>query len=271
MTKQRKKLGLALGCGGVRGLAHLGVLKVFREEGISIDYISGASMGAIIGAVYALGCDLDEIEKDSLNFNKRKAFSQFVDFGLKNKSIIKGDKIFKFVNRYIQDASFSDTKIPLWVMTTDLLTGEEVILKEGEILPALRASSCLPGIFPVSQIGDRYLVDGGVSNPTPIDVLEDMGADISIGVDLIMKMPRGNADHNFSIVNTLIQSYEIVRTQAVKFKIHKTKEDYSLIIKPKIVGITDTFNFDDIAAFIKAGEDETRKHIPKIKKMLKIE
>lgn len=269
MKKHKYKVGLALGCGGVRGLAHLGVLKVFQEEGIEIDYISGASMGAIVGAVYALGCNLEEIEQDVLSFNKRKAAAKFVDFGLKNKSIVKGDKIFHYLNRYIKDADFKDTKIPFWVLATDLLTGEEVILKEGPILPALRASSCVPGIFPVVEIDNHYLVDGGVSNPTPFDVLEDMGANILIGVDLVMKRPSESEEHSFGIVSAMVQSYEIIRTQAVKFKIHKTSRDV-ILIKPKIRGVADSFNFNDIPLFIKAGEEAARRSLPEIQERLRI-
>lgn len=259
------KIGLALGGGGARGLAHLGVLKVLEKEKIKIDYICGVSMGAFIAACYALGLNLNALEKEVVKTTKRKAIKELLDLNGFKVSILKGKKTEKYIKKYLGDYNFSDSKIPLIIVATDLANGDEILLKEGNISQSVLASLSVPGIFPPVKINDRYLVDGGVVNCTPVDVVEKMGADLVIGVDLIMK--RNIKLDKPGLVTTLIQSYEIIRTHGIKHKIDSVKKK-SIIIKPKLKGTIDSFKFYDIGKFIKAGEDEAKKMLPEIKKYL---
>jgi len=263
--KVKSKIGLVLGGGGARGLAHIGVLKVLEQEGIKIDMVAGTSMGALIAACYALGLDLKALEKEATSFTKGKAFAKLIDIGASKKSIIKGKKIYRYICDLIGKAKFSDTKIPLNIIATDLANGEEVILSQGSIIQAIQASISVPGIFPPVKIGDKYLIDGGVVNPTPIDTMEKMGADIIIGVDLVINRKVSLDDPD--IFTTLMQSYEIIRTQAVKLRLEKTRKNV-IIIKPKLRGTIDSFKFYNIDKFIKSGEQAAMEKLPEIKQRL---
>jgi NTE family protein len=260
------KIGLALGGGGARGLAHLGVLKVLKRENIKIDYICGVSMGAFMGSYYALGLDLEALEKEVVKTTKRKAVKELLDLNGFKVSILKGKKTDKYIRKYLNNYKFSDTKIPLNIVATDLANGDEILLKKGDISEAVLASLSVPGIFPPVKIDDRYLIDGGVVNCTPVDVVEKMGADFIIGVDLVMK--RNIKLDKPGLVTTLMQSYEIIRTHGIKHKIDSVLKD-KIIIKPKLNGTIDSFKFYDIDKFIKAGEDEAEKMLPEIRKYMK--
>lgn len=258
-----KKIGIALGGGGARGLSHIGVLKVLEKEGIKIDYVVGVSIGAFIGAYYALGLDLEDIEKEAVSFTKMKAIRELLDLSNPKISILKGKKIFKFINKLIGEASFSDTKIPLRIITTDLANGKEVILSKGNIAKAVLASLSIPAIFPPVKIGNRYLIDGGVSNLTPVDTVNKAGIDIILGVDLVMK--RKIKLYKPGLVTSLIQSYETIRTQSIKLNIDSVG-DKMVLIKPALGGTIDSFKFYNIGNVIKAGEDAAKKVLPEIRK-----
>lgn len=266
VNKKKKKIGIALGCGGARGLAHLGVLKVFQEEGIAIDFIVGASMGSFIGAAYALGVDFELLEKEASTITKKKAIKELLDLAAPNRSILKGQKSRKYIEKLIGNKNFSDTKIPLYITATNLSNGEEKVFYRGSINDAIQASVSVPGIFPPVKIGKDYYIDGGVVNPTPVDVVKKLGADVVVGVDLIMqrtvKLDKPN------VVTTLMQSYEIIRTQGVKYNMNKV-ENHAILIKPKLRGTIDSFRFYDIHKFIKAGEDAAREALPKIMRTIK--
>ncbi|WP_240620168.1 patatin-like phospholipase family protein, partial [Peribacillus acanthi] len=147
------KIGLALGSGGARGFAHLGVLKVLKENNIKVDYIAGSSMGALVGAFYAAGTDMDQLYKISSNF-KRK---YFLDFTVPKMGFISGKKVKEFIRIFTKNKKLEDLDIPLWIVTTDIKTGEKVIFKEGPIAEAVRASISIPGIFVPEKINNRLL------------------------------------------------------------------------------------------------------------------
>lgn len=263
---KKKKIGLALGGGGARGLAHIGVLKVLEEAGIEIDMIVGTSMGAFVGSYYALGLDLAELEKEAISFTKTKAISTFVDLATHRKSILKGIKAEKYIRKMVGEKTLlEDTRIPTRIVCTDLSNGEEIILKKGDISEAIRASISVPAIFPPVKIDGRYLVDGGVINSTPVDVVKNMGADVVIGVDLVMK--REAKLDNPNMVTSLLQSYEIIRTQWIKHNISRVDKD-AVIIEPEMRGTIDSFKFYDINKFIVSGEEATCKALPKIMEMI---
>lgn len=177
------KIGLVLGSGGARGYAHLGVLKVLHEEGIHIDLIVGTSFGSIIGAAYAAGCDIYELEKIALEIRWIKLL-KMVDIA-PPKGIFAGNKLESFFSSLLtRQKHFFELKVPLAVVTTDIKTGEEVLISKGSVSRAILASSALPGIFAPVKIDDRWLVDGSLVNPLPIQTAFDMGADMVIAVDV---------------------------------------------------------------------------------------
>lgn len=262
-----QKIGLALGGGGARGLAHIGVLKVLAKAGIDIDMIAGSSMGSIIGACYALGKEMEEVEKIILEFTSKRKIASLIDFGFSNGSVMKGKKSYDFLASYIGDATFAKSNIPFSVVATNLNSGEEKIFNRGKIMDAIKASSCVPGIFPPVKIGKDYFIDGGVVNPTPVDVVKEMGADVIIAVDLVMS--KHVNFENPSMFTTLMQSYEIIRNQAIKLK-QKSSLARAIIIKPEARSLTDSFKFHNIKKFIKSGEDATMKALPDIKEKIGI-
>lgn len=178
-----KKLGLALGGGGARGLAHIGVIKALKELNIPIHFVAGTSIGAIIGGAFAAGI-MDKAEKWVSTPNWKKLPKLFLDLHLSKKALIRGDKIEKFFREMIAAKTFDELNLPFAAIATDLMTGEEVVLRNGEVHTALRASMSIPGVFcPVMRDG-KVLVDGGLVNPLPIEVCRQLGADKVIAVDL---------------------------------------------------------------------------------------
>ena len=269
MNKKRKKIGLVLGSGGARGLAHLGVLKVLEKENIKIDYLVGVSMGSLIAAYYALGLNLEKLEAEAIKMTRTRAIRKLLDLSDPRKSIIRGQKIKKYIEELIGDSSFSDIKIPLQIIATNLSNGAEVILSQGNLIQAIQASISVPGILAPVKINNKYLVDGGVIDPTPIDIPKRMGADIIIGVDLtIQRNIKFTKDP--SLIMTLMQSYDIIRTQAVQFNINKVRDNKKniILIKPEPRSTIDSFKFHKIREFIKAGEKEAYKNLSKIKKLI---
>ena len=180
---RRKKIGLALGGGYARGLAHIGVLEVLEREGIPVDMIAGTSIGALIGALYARKKDATLLKKQAMQLDW-VAVTSLIDFTLPRSGLIRGQRITNLLERLIGDVHFSDLSLPLACVATDIITGDEVILTDGPVLEAVRASISIPVIFTVVKKNGRYLVDGGLVNPVPVSVVKSMGADFVIAVDV---------------------------------------------------------------------------------------
>ena len=254
-----KKVGLALGAGAARGLAHIGVIKVLIENNINIDYIAGASIGSIVGAYYAVHGEVDSLEKEVIKIG-RTGLLKYVDIQNPINGVIKGDKIKKFMGDLIRNKEFKDTLIKLNIVSTDVMSGKEVIISKGKIAEAVRASISLPGIFAPVKIGDKVLMDGGIINSTPIDVVKKMGADVVIAVDLpftkLNKEPKG--------VEAFLQSFEIMRRRT--FRSGDLDEDV-ILIEPDFKGDLNGHKFYK-TEFITSGEIEANKHIKKIKKII---
>jgi len=181
---RKRKVGLALSGGAARGLAHVGVLAVLEKEGIPIDMIAGTSIGAIIGAFYARGKDISQIEKAVMGLSRRRIMS-LVDLTLPRTGFIKGKRMKDWLKSIIGDVDFEDLKIPFACVATDINTGEEVIIKQGSVVEAVRASVSIPVIFTPAKWQGRYLVDGGIVDPVPVRVLKQMGADFTIAVNVL--------------------------------------------------------------------------------------
>ena len=260
---KKQKLGLALGAGGLWGIVHIGVLKVLEEKDIQIDYIAGTSIGAIIGAIYSLNPDTKEIEKKVLSLTKKDLIN-FFDLTLPRFSLISGNNIKKFIYEIVGNKSFSDTKIPLKIIATDLESGEEVILSEGKLIDAIMASISIPGIFPPVKYKNSLLVDGALVNATPVNIIKDMGADVVLGVDLNTVIDEDFEKPN--LFQVLIRSYEILKKHSALSNINLDDEKI-LIIRPNIKKLG-SFNFYDIKKFVKEGERIARQVLPKINMLI---
>lgn len=185
----KKKFGLVLGGGGARGLAHVGVLKTLTKLGIVPDYIAGTSMGGIIGAAFASGMDIDQLEKTAIDKTRMTNMIKMVHLRQPIKGLIDPEKLRKLLASIIpEDADFDQLQIPLAVCATDLNSGKSVGLQKGNLLTAVMASCALPGVFPPVCIGDDYLVDGGVLNNLPVDLAYRLGAEMVIAIDVQQRM-----------------------------------------------------------------------------------
>lgn len=178
-----KSVSLVLGCGAARGLAHIGVIRVLLEQGYTITSISGSSMGALVGGLYAAG-GLDQFTDIALSFKKGEYF-KYLDLSLFAKSgVLKGDIIINTLKNIVGNVRIEDLPIPYTAVAADINRGKEVWLQEGRLYDAIRASIAIPGVFTPYKIGSRLLVDGGILNPVPVMPMSDPDADITIAVDV---------------------------------------------------------------------------------------
>ena len=182
-TYRKKKLGLALGAGSAKGLCHIGILRSLENHGIYPDYLAGTSMGAVIAAAYAAGRPLDEIEKIA----KDTDWKTMVDFMVPKVGLLRGRLIERKLAHIFGNKTFDDLDIPLRIVSYNLGSRKRVIFEKGGLAKAVRASISIPGIFAPMKIGKNYYIDGAVSDPTPFDVVEEMGSDVVIAVDLYSK------------------------------------------------------------------------------------
>ncbi len=181
--KNDKKIGLALGSGGGRGMAHIGVIKSLLKNKIPIDFIAGSSIGSIIGGIYAATGDINEVEKIANSINFKKFIRSFFRRSSEGKSIF--DKKFNlFFEKIIGNVNIEDLKIPYCAVGSNLLTGEIVKINKGNLIQAMKASTAIPLILNPVKIEDELIFDGGMITPVPVEVVKEMGADVVIGVSL---------------------------------------------------------------------------------------
>lgn len=185
---RNRKVGIALGSGGSKGIAHIAVLDYLSGEGVPIDMIAGSSIGAVVGALYSVGA-MKQYRSDLLKLDWKEMLS-LVDPVFPRIGLIAGRKLRKFLSRYIpESAKLEELPVPLSVVATDYRTGLPVVFTTGNVLDALRASIAIPGVFTPVKYGDSLLIDGGVSNPLPLDVLKRMNAGLTIAVNLHPAVP----------------------------------------------------------------------------------
>lgn len=189
----KPKLGIALGSGAARGLAHIGVLKVLEEENVQVDIITGTSIGALIGAMYAAGVPVSQMEKVALEIDWL-SMAKLLEPVIPLSGLTDGRKLITFIEEILPVKNFDELNIQLAVTATDINTGEAVIIKQGDLLEALRASLAFPGIFSPALFGQRVLVDGGLCKPLPTDVARKLGADKVLGVCTIPEVNKKNPE-----------------------------------------------------------------------------
>ena len=270
----KKKVGLALGGGAARGMAHIGVLTVLEKEGIPIDLIAGTSVGAIVGSLYAQSKNAGLIKEKVIELSRRR-LTRFIDPALPRTGLIKGEKISDQLASFLGgNIKFSDLLMPFACTATDIDTGEEIVLDRGSVVEAVRASISLPGIFTVVKRGGRYLVDGGLANPVPVNLAREMGADFVIAVNVIPDVVDRSHDSveerikgakEPNIIHVLIQSVHIGTYSLVRSSLEKA----DVVIEPDVVHIG-AAEFHYARECIKQGEIATRKAMPEIRSRLGI-
>jgi NTE family protein len=279
MNSQPKlKLGLALSGGGARGLTHIGVLKTLEASGFQPDYLAGTSMGGVIAASYASGLNLDKIEQIALEYAQTRNLLRLADPTLPRNGLFQGERLRAFFDQQLQGCTFADLHIPLILVAVDLNSGREIHLREGLVADALRATVSIPGLLtPVEHAGQR-LVDGGLLNNLPVDVVREMGADVVVGVDI---STSGNGDSTWQtiansrvipaameeLIKTLGESIDLVMSQQVKQKLKECPPDF--LLRPNLpVSATTLTGFSQAADLIALGEEFTRSILPELEKAL---
>lgn len=262
MLKKRKKIGLALGSGGFRGAAHIGVIKVLLENNIPIDFISGSSIGSLIGAHYCLFNDIEKTLDDFLKHQEKK-YHYLKDISF-NNGFLSGKMFENDFRKIFNKAEFKDLKTPLSIISTNLISGAPFIFKKGDLANAVRASISIPLAFSPFKYEDKFLVDGGLSNPVPDDIVRSMGADIVISVNLYNDYEFFYKRLEFSRV--IMRSIEIILSNLSK----STLKDSDIIINPDSSkfsvnsGIKTYFDKDIFLSIMKNAEKETQKKMPEI-------
>lgn len=191
----RPALGLSLGGGAARGFAHIGILKVLEREGIRPGVVTGTSIGAVVGGLWAAG-RLDELEDWARSLTKRNVLG-FLDFALGGAGLIGGRRLSDLMRRKVSDLAIEDLPVAFGAIATELGTGHEIWLTRGDLVDALRASYALPGIFTPVKVGGRWLMDGALVNPVPVSPARALGARVVLAVNLNSEVfGRGTVIHD---------------------------------------------------------------------------
>ncbi|SKA87277.1 NTE family protein [Thiothrix eikelboomii] len=291
--QKRPRIGLVLGGGGAAGIAHVGVLKVLEEQGVPIDVIAGTSMGAIVGSLYAAGYKADELEKvvssldwpslfedqqprDMQSFQLKRdnaGFFNTAEVGIKDHALklpdglVSGQKLMfelrRLLERVAQIDDFDRLPIPFRAVATDIETGEQVVLRKGNLATAVRASMSIPGFFSPIVIDDRLLVDGFVSNNVPVDVARQMGADILIVVSLPYYFEK--RDQLNSAVAVTVQAMQFLTAKNSLPQL-KGLNPPNIVIEPDLQDIG-SLSFGRVQETIPIGEKAARAQLGAIKRL----
>lgn len=251
------KVGLALGAGAFRGLAHIGILDVLEREGIPIDRIAGTSIGALVGACYASGMRPDALETAARNFNE----ASYLDVVIPREGLLAGNKLMSLVKELTGGKTFAEAIIPFAAVACDFITTETVVLQDGPMYEAVRASVSIPGVFvPVEREG-RTLVDGGIVDRVPADVCRALGADIVIGVDVGY---RGQEVETRGIIEHVMHAYDILEWQSAK--LHASEAD--VMITPDVLNINPARIGNRALECIERGREAAAAALDRVRELL---
>ena len=252
-----RKIGLALGSGGLRGIAHIGVLSVLEKEGVPIDLVAGSSIGSLIGALHCNGLAAADIYKLAQAMGSR----HWLDMTMPKMGLFAGDKIVQVLRVLTQRKEFADLETPLAVVATDLRAGREVVFQSGSVAEAVRASVSVPGIFVPYEHNGMRLVDGAVLNPTPVDVVRAMGADVVIAVDLAH---AGLVNEVRNIFDVIISSIDLMAQELFRFK----QPACEVLIRPAVANVSPA-SFQSMEDAFAAGVQAAEAALPELRRYVR--
>ena len=231
-----KKLGLALGGGGARGVVHIGFLKALEEEGIKPYCISGTSMGAVVGGCYASGMPIDKIRDIVLSL-KTMDIVDIDAMPFTRLSLLRSKKLQKLFLKHVGDVQFSDLKIPFTCTAVDLYSQKLYIFREGSLAKGIQASACIPGVFRPVEHEDMLLIDGGILCRVPVRETKELGADVVVAVDAI-KNTSYPVDKIPNLISMLVRVFNILDNELVRRQ--RAEADYpcDLLLEPEMDGVT---------------------------------
>ena len=249
---QEPKIGLALGGGGALGTAHVGVLRSLTAHSIPVSAIAGTSAGAIIGAFHAFGIS----DETTVTHLSRISWRTVAHFSFSKFGLLSNEPLGAILHNAFDDARIEDSHIPFAITATDIATGELVVFKSGPLIPALLATSCIPGIFTPVTIDGRMLVDGGLMNNLPITVLPSLGADVLIGVNVIPRFPDNPPTNWFDVVN---RAYDIATRER-----YGDTEHANVVIHPDMSAFSYS-SLNHLPQMVAEGTRATDEHIEHIR------
>ena len=208
----KKTVSLALGSGGARGFAHIGVIEVLQEHGFSIENISGSSMGATVGGIYCAG-KLEVFKDWILKLNKRETF-RLMDFTMSTQGVIKGQKVLDHLKLILGEIRIEDFDIPYTAVATDVNSKEEIWMRQGDLYNVIRASSSVPTLMMPVKFGDRLLVDGGVLNPLPMEPLLPKTTDLLVAVNINANPPGHSRQTEVQLGDNRLDEHSHEETEA---------------------------------------------------------
>ncbi len=276
---------LVLGSGSARGTSEIGDIKALQEENIPIDIVIGCSMGGVVGVMYAAGV-LDKYEEFVLSLTDHKKIKKYLDPVIPTQGIFDGKKIIKQIQSLLPCKNIEDLSKPYVTVATDLESGRQVWFSKGDIGEAIRCSMAIPGVFTPIKHKGRYLVDGGIVNPLPINIARAMGAKVVIAVDVnhkilenteeIFEIKEERKDHEkashhlFSpihpnILDILENTLFMMEDQITKKNLELHPPD--ILIQP-MMKYVDLFDFQKSKELIEEGYSKMKHQMPKLKKML---
>ena len=278
MLVRRPSIGLVLSGGGARGIAHIGVLRVLEREGIPVDYLAGTSMGGVIAAGYAAGMSPLDLEREALAATRKRHLLRLADPSLENGGVNRGQRLLAFFKQELGERTFSELRLPLALVAVDLNSHQEVVLQNGPVALALRATTSLPGLFMPVEMNGWRLVDGGILNNLPVDVVRRMGAEMVIAVD-IGSPPKAGIGYWIGnqhwipggISTTLKVLEDTLSTLLITIQENKLRQfPPDVLICPDLpININAVVGYDRVSELVSAGECAAKSHLGEIKSLLR--
>jgi NTE family protein len=250
------KVGLALGSGGAKGLCHIAFLKALDDLKVKPAVIAGTSVGAIFGGLYAAGVSGAEMEQVVKDWGFKDLARVFLDFSLFNKSaLFDGETIEQTITGLVMARTFEDLAIPLKVVATDFWSRQQVVFQSGNLLPALRASMAVPGIFSPVLLNGMLLIDGGAVNPLPYDLLQEE-CDLTIAIDALGERNCLDDDLHPGLLDGVLSTFQIMQASIIQVKKHFSPPD--IYVRPKVVNIR-TLDFYRHAEILRSAEPDVAR------------
>ena len=256
-AKPKAVVALALGGGASKGFAHIGIIKVLKENNIPVKVVTGTSAGSIVGSLYASGMSPDRLELEAEILGK----TDLVDLTLSSSGFIKGEKLQNYINYKVGNRSIQQFPIKFAAVATDFESGKAVTFNRGNVGQAVRASASIPNVFQPTVIGGRRYVDGGLSQPVPVSAAKKQGANFIIAVDISAR-PVKNVNKSF--FSYLDQTFNVMSIPLLQHELGQA----NVVIKPQVLEMGSIGGFDQKQRAIQLGEEAARAALPEIKRKL---
>ena len=260
-----KKLGLALGSGGARGVAHAGLLKALEEQGIKPYCIAGCSMGAVVGGVYSSGVDAQSLYEIVKGIKKRDIVV-INPAALSQMSLLRSGKVFELLREHLAAKNIEDFPIKFSCVATDILSGKMHVFDRGDAALAIQASSTIPAVFAPVKFEDRLFIDGGCTCRVPFRTVKEMGADVVIAMD-VLKNCSQPVEEVHGIINVVLRAFDIMDAQNARLLYERDGKLCDLLLEPEMTGMSQ-YAVKELDRAFEEGYLITKKNMDKIKSLL---